>query len=124
MLPDVESIKINIDKAAMLSVFDNLIANAINYSDSGDIIVSVKHHNDEIVVSIIDHGIGIDSDKIDRIFERFYRVDSDRSRSSGGTGLGLSIVKHILLAHGTSIEVKSKLSIGSTFSFSLPILKN
>ena len=124
VLPDVESIKINIDKAAMLSVFDNLIANAINYSDSGDIIVSVKHHNDEIVISIIDHGIGIDSDKIDRIFERFYRVDSDRSRSSGGTGLGLSIVKHILLAHGTSIEVKSELSIGSTFSFSLPILKN
>tara|TARA_Y100000994_G_scaffold247763_1_gene253826 strand:- start:432 stop:1424 length:993 start_codon:yes stop_codon:yes gene_type:complete len=124
LLPDVGSIKINADKNAMLSVFDNLVANAINYSDSGDIILSVKYHNDEIVISIIDHGIGIDQEQLDRIFERFYRVDSDRSRASGGTGLGLSIVKHILLAHDTNIEVKSELSFGSTFSFSFPILKS
>ena len=120
VLPDVESIKINIDKAAILTVFDNLITNAINYSDNGDIIISVKYHNNKIVISVIDHGIGINKNKIDRIFERFYRVDSDRSRISGGTGLGLSIVKHILLAHNTSIEVSSEPSIGSTFSFCLP----
>ena len=109
---------------SILSVFDNLITNAINYSDRGDVIISVKYNNDKIIISVIDHGIGVDEKQIERIFERFYRVDSDRSRSSGGTGLGLSIVKHILLAHDSNIEVKSQSSIGSTFSFSLPVLKN
>ena len=124
ILPDVKDIMINVDKESILSVFDNLITNAINYSDRGDVIISVKYNNDKIIISVIDHGIGIDEKQIERIFERFYRVDSDRSRSSGGTGLGLSIVKHILLAHDSNIEVKSQSSIGSTFSFSLPVLKN
>ena len=64
-------------------------------------------------------GSWIEEKHIDRIFERFYRVSSDRSRETGGTGLGLSIVKHILEAHGTDISIESKLNVGSTFSFQL-----
>jgi two-component system phosphate regulon sensor histidine kinase PhoR len=70
-------------------------------------------------VSVADTGPGIDSEHIDRIFERFYRVDAGRSRALGGTGLGLSIVKHLVEAMGGSVAVESRVGVGSTFSFTL-----
>ena len=123
IVPEKTNIKIFADKENMISVFNNLINNAINYSSDGDIIISIKKIKNHVNIKIIDHGIGMSEKHLNRIFERFYRVDSDRSRQTGGTGLGLAIVKHILLAHDIQIYVKSQKNIGSEFSFSIPILK-
>lgn len=99
----------------------NLVANAVNYtSDNGEIFVDVEERTTEIVLSVRDTGMGIPDEALDRLFERFYRVDKARSRHSGGTGLGLAIVKHLVESHGGSIHVKSKESIGSTFTVILP----
>jgi len=124
ILPENTGLHILADKEHILSVFNNLIRNAINYSDNGNIILSAKLINNKINIDIVDHGIGINKEHLNRIFERFYRVDNDRSRQSGGTGLGLAIVKHILIAHSSYISIDSKPNIGSTFSFNLPIYKN
>ncbi len=101
----------------------NLIDNAIKYSDDGKP-VEIEVVGDEISVRIIvkDHGHGIDSRHLPRIFERFYRVDKSRSRELGGTGLGLAIVKHIVLAHAGRITVESIHGQGSTFKIDLPVI--
>ena len=119
LVPDTKSVFVDVDKNNILSVFDNLITNAINYSDNGDIIISVKYNKGNVIISITDHGVGITKEHQKRIFERFYRIDSNRSREYGGTGLGLSIVKHILLSHDSDISIESNQNIGSTFSFKL-----
>ena len=124
IVPDEKAVYILADKKNMEIVFNNLINNAINYSDSGDIIISLKYIKKNIVVRVIDQGIGISKDNVQQIFERFYRVDSDRSRETGGTGLGLAIVKHILLAHNIEIKVDSKVNMGTEFIFEIPVLKN
>ena len=124
ILPESTGLHILADKEHILSVFNNLIRNAINYSDNGNIILSAKLINNKINIEIVDHGIGIKEEHLNRIFERFYRVDNDRSRQSGGTGLGLAIVKHILIAHDSYISIDSKPGIGSTFSFNLTNYKN
>ncbi len=109
------------DRAQLVSVFSNLVDNAIKYSEAGGVVlVESKTEGDEIVVSVTDHGIGIAARDQKRIFERFYRVDKARSRATGGTGLGLSIVRHIVLEHGGSIDVRSEEGIGSTFMVRLP----
>ena len=109
------------DRAQLVSVFSNLVDNAIKYSEAGGVVlVESKIEGDEIVVSVTDHGIGIAERDQNRIFERFYRVDKARSRATGGTGLGLSIVRHIVLEHGGSIDVRSEEGIGSTFMVRLP----
>ncbi|NCD06301.1 MAG: HAMP domain-containing sensor histidine kinase [Spirochaetia bacterium] len=98
----------------------NLVVNAINYSpDNSKVEIKISEKKYEIIIKIKDYGIGIPESDINRIFERFYRVDKNRSRDSGGTGLGLSIVKHIALLHSGSIEVKSKENKGSTFILTL-----
>ena len=79
-----------------------------------------RHRTDKVRIEIVDTGQGIDEDHLNRIFERFYRVDPDRSRESGGTGLGLSIVKQILQAHGEEIHVESTKGRGTRFWFDLP----
>lgn len=99
----------------------NLIENAIKYTHEGQIDVSVSQVDDSACIAVTDTGIGIGSEHLDRIFERFYRVDRGRSRSSGGTGLGLSIVKHIVEAHGGSVEVQSELGKGTTIRVCLPV---
>ncbi len=100
----------------------NLVANAVNYSpERSSVLVAARAvDNDMVEISVTDQGIGIPSTEIDRIFERFYRVDPARHRSTGGTGLGLSIVKHVAATHGGDIRVWSVEGQGSTFTLSLP----
>ena len=100
-------------------VFNNLISNAIRYTDKGLILINIKNKESGVLFSVSDTGVGINKDSIQRIFERFYRTQNARSRVKSGTGLGLSIVKHIIEAHGTSIEVESEIDKGTTFSFEL-----
>ncbi len=99
--------------------------NAINYSDpQARVSLSTRASSDAgdnfVEISVADNGIGIRSEELERIFERFYRVDYARSRDQGGTGLGLSIVKHVVGAHGGTVNVWSKLGQGSTFTIRLP----
>lgn len=101
----------------------NLIVNAIKYSEPEKTIeISIEQHETNVMIHIQDEGFGIDHRHLDRLFERFYRVDTARSRKLGGTGLGLSIVKHIVQAHNGTISVKSKVAQGSTFTITLPFL--
>ena len=103
------------------AAISNLVANAVAYSGEGSSVVVTTRGTDTVVeVSVIDQGIGIPSSEIDRIFERFYRVDPARHRSTGGTGLGLSIVKHVAATHGGEVTVWSVEGQGSTFTLSLP----
>jgi two-component system sensor histidine kinase SenX3 len=99
----------------------NLVANAVAYSREGSsVLVGVKGLERTVEISVTDQGIGIPAEEIDRIFERFYRVDPARHRSTGGTGLGLSIVKHVAATHGGEIRVWSVEGQGSTFTLTLP----
>jgi two-component system sensor histidine kinase SenX3 len=99
----------------------NLVANAVAYSGTDStVLVTTKPADDMVEISVVDQGIGIPSDELDRIFERFYRVDPARHRSTGGTGLGLSIVKHVAATHGGDVRVWSLEGQGSTFTLSLP----
>ena len=99
----------------------NLVANAIAYSPEGSsVVVSAKEADTTVDLSVTDQGIGIPASEIDRIFERFYRVDPARHRSTGGTGLGLSIVKHVAASHGGDVRVWSVEGQGSTFTLTLP----
>lgn len=107
------------DKERLKQVFINLLTNAIKYTEQGSVKVLVEEEPKFGKLIIKDTGIGIPEEDLNRIFERFYRVDKARSRAVGGTGLGLAIVKHIVEAHGSKIEVKSKPGEGSEFSFRL-----
>lgn len=110
------------DREQLLMAIQNLIENAINYSPEGTrVTVTSKIEGGIINISITDQGIGIPEAELDRIFERFYRVDPARSRLTGGTGLGLSIVKHVALKHGGEVKVWSAENVGSTFSLRLPL---
>ena len=113
------------DRHQLASLVGNLIDNAIKYSDRGDtdpprVWVRARTTDNEVVVEVEDEGIGIPDSHVDRIFERFYRVDRARSRETGGTGLGLSIVRHVALNHRGDVSVESKLGEGSVFRVTLP----
>ena len=114
-------IYVNADQERILQVLTNLIVNSIKYgSDNGYTKVIVEDFNKEkVIVRIIDNGEGIEEEHIPRLFERFYRIDKNRSRKKGGSGLGLSIVKHIIEAHNEQIFVKSEIGDGTEFSFTL-----
>ncbi|HEY6248860.1 MAG TPA: ATP-binding protein [Candidatus Angelobacter sp.] len=108
------------DVDAIHQVFSNLIHNAVKYGGAGNrIMLGAEAHDNSVQFYVRDFGPGIAAEHQPRIFERFYRVDKDRSRESGGTGLGLAIVKHIVLNHGGSVRVESALHHGATFFFSL-----
>ncbi|MFC1467586.1 two-component system histidine kinase PnpS [Verrucomicrobiota bacterium] len=110
-----------INQALIEQAFVNLIDNAIKYSDAnGAINISAVDSGTKVEVSVQDKGYGIDQQHLPRLFERFYRVDTARSRKLGGTGLGLAIVKHIINCHGGDIKVESEPGIGSTFTIELP----
>jgi two-component system phosphate regulon sensor histidine kinase PhoR len=100
----------------------NLVDNAIKYGrNGGKVILSARCcENAQIEISVKDDGPGIPPESLERVFERFYRVDKARSREQGGTGLGLSIVKHIVQSHGGRVWVRSQLGQGATFCFTLP----
>ncbi len=111
------------DRRQVVSAITNLIDNAMKYSESGrrvEVVTSTQHNLVEIAVC--DEGIGIPSLDLERIFERFYRVDRARSRATGGTGLGLSIVRHVAQAHGGEVAVESTEGLGSKFRFRIPIV--
>jgi two-component system sensor histidine kinase SenX3 len=100
----------------------NLVANAVNYSDDNSrVVVTTRIEDERAEISVVDQGIGIPPAEVDRIFERFYRVDPARHRSTGGTGLGLSIVKHVAATHGGEVRVWSVEGQGSTFTLCLPL---
>ena len=115
------------DSRQLRSILSNLVDNAIKYSIPGEgtapprVIVATAVRGDRVVIEVIDEGIGIAEGHLDRIFERFYRVDRARSRATGGTGLGLSIVRHIALNHGGDVTVASAEGKGSTFPVTLPL---
>lgn len=107
------------DPGKMQQVILNLLSNAIKYSDTGTITLRTKNASPYYILEVEDQGAGLDEQQLSHIFERFYRVDDDRSRKSGGSGLGLPIVKGIIDAHGGKLEVHSTPGKGTTFSIKL-----
>jgi heavy metal sensor kinase len=117
-----EEILIRGDDLRLRQLFLNLISNAIRYTNvSGTVTIDVDRQDSEVIVEIGDNGIGIPHQHLPHIFERFYRTDEARNRTTGGTGLGLAIVKGITDAHNGTIQVTSTPNVGSTFSISLPV---
>ena len=109
------------DRRDLVSAVANLVENAVKYSEAGGTVtVSVEPGGVGVTISVADRGVGIPSRDLERIFERFYRVDRARSRATGGTGLGLSIVRHIAANHGGTVRVTSVEGEGSTFVLDLP----
>ncbi len=116
-----DDIVIRGDERQLVSAVGNLVENAVKYSQSGDVVqVRTRFDDKAVEVMVADQGIGIPARDIDRIFERFYRVDKARSRETGGTGLGLSIVRHVATNHGGEVLVSSQEGEGSTFVLRLP----
>jgi len=126
VIGDTAGLEVWGDRRSLLTAVVNLLDNALTYSTSGTrIAVGARpgRHDgaDEVEISVADQGIGIAADEVDRVFERFYRADPARSRSTGGTGLGLSIVKHVVENAGGRVTVWSQLGMGSTFTLHLPV---
>jgi two-component system phosphate regulon sensor histidine kinase PhoR len=114
----------NINARLLEQAVVNLLDNAIKYSEpGGEVLITARALPIEVLISVTDHGCGIDRDHLPRLFERFYRADKARSRKLGGTGLGLAIVKHIVAAHGGRVSVQSMPGKGSTFTIHLPAVK-
>ena len=111
---------VNADREKVRQILINLIQNSIKYgNDNGSTAIKIFELHDQYLIEVTDNGIGIEEKHLTRLFERFYRIDSHRSRKEGGTGLGLAIVKHILEAHQQTISVRSTPNIGTTFAFTL-----
>ncbi len=110
------------DRSQLISAVTNLFTNAIKYTDeNGSVSGRLVAHGDEIAIVVEDTGIGIPQRDVQRVFERFYRVDRGRAASTGGTGLGLSIVRNVAINHGGRVELTSQEGVGSTFSMILPV---
>jgi len=114
--------KMNMDAKRIRQVMDNLIDNACKYSEEGtDVVVSAHHEDDNLIISVADHGIGIATEELERVFDRMYRVEQRLSAGGEGLGLGLSICKGLIEAHNGRIWAESKLRKGSTFYITLPL---
>ncbi len=107
------------DKDRLRQVISNLLSNAVKYTDEGKVEIIVEEKSKSGKISVKDSGLGLGEEDKERVFERFYRVDKNRSKAVGGTGLGLAIVKHIIEAHNSHVEVTSTPGVGSEFSFFL-----
>lgn len=111
---------VHADREKIRQVMINLIQNSIKYgNENGSTAIKIFELHDQFLIEVTDDGIGIEEKNLSRLFERFFRIDSHRSRQEGGTGLGLAIVKHILEAHQQTISVRSTPNIGTTFAFTL-----
>jgi signal transduction histidine kinase len=120
-LPD-ESITIKIDKDAISQVLLNLLNNAVKYSEERKyILVKVCINSTSALISVTDHGVGIPKEELKKIFDKFYRVSTAKTREIRGTGLGLTLAKHIIEAHDGTIEVESEVSKGSRFTIRIPL---
>jgi len=108
------------DPTALRQILDNLVQNAVRYTNNGSVTLFSRHVDHGILIGVRDTGIGIPSDHLPRVFERFYRVDPSRSRDEGGTGLGLAIVRHLAEAHGGAVRAESTLGIGTTIAVLFP----
>jgi two-component system phosphate regulon sensor histidine kinase PhoR len=106
--------------AYMRRILHNLVDNAVKYTNSGFIKIAARRSGQDLIVSVSDSGVGIPPEDLSRVFERFYRVDKDRSRETGGSGIGLALVKHLVQIQGGRVWAESKLGEGSIFYFSLP----
>jgi two-component system phosphate regulon sensor histidine kinase PhoR len=119
-----DGIFVNADREKVRQVLVNLIDNSFKYgNDGGNTAVSIFTLHEQVLIEVTDDGIGIEEKFLPRLFERFYRTDTSRSRQIGGSGLGLAIVKHIIEAHQQTINVRSTEGMGSTFGFTLQIAK-
>ena len=117
-----EDLLVTCDPGQLVSAITNLLDNAVKYSEPGRVVeIGARREDDQVLIEVRDHGIGIPSRDLERIFERFYRVDRARSRATGGTGLGLAIVRHVTEAHGGEVMVESIEGEGSTFRLALPL---
>ncbi|PIE34431.1 MAG: two-component sensor histidine kinase [Ilumatobacter coccineus] len=118
---DDQPIIVSGDRLQLVSAIGNLVENAVKYSEAdGEVQIRSRVRGDLVEITVSDQGVGIPQRSLDRIFERFYRVDRARSRDTGGTGLGLSIVRHVAASHGGKVTVSSVEGEGSTFVFALP----
>lgn len=114
-------VRVLADESRLVLAISNLVSNAVQYSPDGSRVgVGITHTEGQIEISVTDQGIGMTKEESERVFERFYRTDQARSRTTGGTGLGLSIVKHIVANHGGDIRVWTQPGSGSTFTIRLP----
>jgi two-component system, OmpR family, phosphate regulon sensor histidine kinase PhoR len=111
---------VNAEPTDVAIALDNLLDNAIAYTEAGSVAVSVKATESSVRVKVKDTGVGINAEHLGRIFERFYRIDRARSRHSGGTGLGLALVRHVVERSGGSVAVASEPGVGTTFTITLP----
>jgi two-component system phosphate regulon sensor histidine kinase PhoR len=115
---------IRADRDRFAQILVNVLDNAVKFtSEAGDVYIEAGQKDSDAVLTIIDTGIGISKEEVQRLGERFYRVDRSRSRDLGGTGLGLSIVKHLMIAHGGKMEIESQLGHGTKVSLFFPIHK-
>ena len=119
--PGPAGLAVDGDERQLVSAITNLLENGVKYSDEKSAVeVGTRTHGDSVEVVVRDRGIGIPAKDLERVFERFYRVDRARSRDTGGTGLGLAIVRHVATNHGGDVLVESEEGIGSTFMLRLP----
>jgi two-component system phosphate regulon sensor histidine kinase PhoR len=124
MSPEIGEVQAECDKRLIRIALEHLIANAIEFTSSGQVTVNCQMHGDSLKITIEDTGEGIPQDQLDRICERFYQVGSPEGRDARGAGLGLSIVKHVVDAHDQKLEVESIYGVGSRFGFRLKLAES
>ena len=120
----LEELEVNIDRKRIYQVIRNIIGNAMKYGNQQEPVIEVELGNDNsyVNIEIKDNGPGIPEDKLSHIFDRFYRIDSERTKDLMSTGLGLAIAKEMVEAHGGKIHVNSIIGEGSNFTIQLPIM--
>lgn len=119
----LEMPRVSADPERVEQILVNLIGNALRYTSKGSVVVKVSLEQDKVWIAVIDTGQGIAPDDLPHVFERFWRADRSRDRHSGGTGIGLAICRRLVELHGGTIQVQSEMGKGSTFRFSLPIVR-